>query len=588
MEDYMDLCMGCMNEKDPGTVCPICGYSDDDPFLPCYLKPGTKLNERYIVGKMLRYNGESVVYIAYDTVKDEKVCIREFMPDTLCSRSKTNDDILVNKNDVVNYKTLLSEFIELNKSLSKLRTLNQITSVYELFSQNNTAYVVFEYFDGITLNEYLQHNAGELDWDEVKEIFPQIFTTLSLVHNAGIIHRGISPQTIFINKNGDCKITDFCITAVRNSNEMLAPELFPGYAAPEQYSSSNWHGPWTDVYAIAAVLYRCLTGCRPTESIARTANDNLQEPARINPNIPHNVSKAIMKGMRISTNARSQTITDFLTDLFEQPAYLSEEESYIEEDDYEPERTLTPKSDGDGEDEIDPEKKTLMLALKIGLITLAVLSVIAVIIIWIFIPDHSSNGTRKNTTTTTSSTTQSSQTSATTSSSDVSSESRIYNVPNFVDVEFARIPVDSYKDVLITIESAYDYNDSVPNGVVYDQSVKAGEKYSEPITIVLKISKGPKTVKLPDYKGKYAEEYFSELSNRGIKYESATDDTNSEYASGKIIAVVDEDGQVISANDEIDNSIGQTVTVIISTYTPPEEPEESNSSSASSQQENPE
>lgn len=260
-----NLCLGCMEANVENGVCPNCGYAENAPYLPSYLAPGVILNERYTVGKLLSYNGESATYLAYDNVLSKKIWLKEYMPDTLCKRVKGSSIISVNQNNLAQYKTFMSEFTELNKILAKMRTLSHINPALELFAENNTTYVVFECLDGMSLKQYLSENAGELSWEEIKALFPAIFTTLSLVHNAGVIHRGISPDTIWHTSKGELKFIGFSITAERTANTELAPELYAGYAAPEQYSSSNWQGTWTDVYAICAVLYRMLTGCMPVE-----------------------------------------------------------------------------------------------------------------------------------------------------------------------------------------------------------------------------------------------------------------------------------------------------------------------------------
>ena len=185
-----------MNEKESDGPCEKCGYSNDAPYLPSYLAPGTILNDRYIVGKLLSYNGEGATYIGFDKVTGAKVTVREYMPDTLCSRKKGDPQIVVDANRLPLYKTYMSEFVELNKALLKARSMTHIQTVLDIFPQNNTAYVIFEFINGITLKAYLANCSGELSWDRVKELFPPILTTLSLVHSAGIIHRGISPQTM--------------------------------------------------------------------------------------------------------------------------------------------------------------------------------------------------------------------------------------------------------------------------------------------------------------------------------------------------------------------------------------------------------
>lgn len=309
------LCMGCMEPKETEGACPLCGYSPDVPYLPAYLPPKTILNDRYIVGKLLRYNGEGAEYIGFDTVTMSKVTIREYMPDTLCSRNKDSTVISVKQNCVAQYKAFMSEFVELNKMLAKMRTLNHINPPIDMFGENNTGYVIFRYIEGMNLAKYLKENAGELTWEEVKRMFPPIFTTLSLVHNAGLIHRGISPDNIIVGEKNELKLIGFCIADARTANTELASEIYHGYAAPEQYSSSNWQGTWTDIYGICALLYRMLTGTTPMDAMVRMTNDTLPEPRSLNPNIPVNVSKVIMNGMALSGEMRIQTVTELVTQL---------------------------------------------------------------------------------------------------------------------------------------------------------------------------------------------------------------------------------------------------------------------------------
>ena len=151
-------------------------------------------------------------------------------------------------------------------------------------------------------------------------MFPPLFTTLSLVHNAGVLHRGISPETIYVTDKGELKLTDFCISGVRTINTELKTEIFPGYAAPEQYSAASRQGTWTDVYGICAVLYRILTGSKPDPANIRLEGDNLYTPQELNPNIPKHVSDVIMDGMNILGEDRIPTITELVTRLFDQPA----------------------------------------------------------------------------------------------------------------------------------------------------------------------------------------------------------------------------------------------------------------------------
>ncbi len=325
----LKLCFGCMEPLSSGkSVCVHCGYDQNTTSLVNYLKPGTLLHERFLVGKMLDANDEGVTYIGFDTSVDCKITIREYFPERLCSRVPNSAAINVNYEHLAQYKSLMAEYTELNKALARLRDLSHLNPALDMFAENNTTYAVYEYLEGRTLLEYLKENAGELSWNIVRRIFPPLFTTLSLLHNAGVLHRGLSPETIFVTERGEIKLTGFCISAVRTNDTELDAELFDGYAAPEQYFADRQQGTWTDVYGICAVLYRILTGCRATDAITRQDFDNLVPPNELNPKIPENVSDGIMKGLLLNGAERVRTITDLVTLLFDtEPAPEQETET---------------------------------------------------------------------------------------------------------------------------------------------------------------------------------------------------------------------------------------------------------------------
>ncbi|MDE5946991.1 MAG: protein kinase, partial [Oscillospiraceae bacterium] len=315
------FCYRCMENYDGfKTVCPHCGYDENSSYNNMYLAPGTVLHERYLVGVLINFNGEGATYIAYDKVIDCKVLLREYMPVNLCTRVEGKPTISVNYNNLAKYKAFMAEYTELNKSLARLRNNTNINPTLDMFAENNTTYTIFEYIEGCKLLDYLKQNAGELTWEQVSKLLPPLFTTIGIIHNAGIIHRAISPDTVYVTSKGEIKLSGFCISSVRTIGGGLEPELFKGYAAPEQYSSniSSRQGTWTDVYGLSALLYRVLTGCMPTESIERTESDNLCEPYVLNKNIPKQVSRTIMDGLNVSGSNRIQTITEFVTRLFEQ------------------------------------------------------------------------------------------------------------------------------------------------------------------------------------------------------------------------------------------------------------------------------
>ena len=562
MTEINRLCLGCMNEKESDGPCEKCGYSNDAPYLPSYLAPGTVLNDRYIAGKLLSYNGEGATYIGFDKVTGTKVTIKEYMPDTLCSRKKGDPQIIVDPNQLPLYKTYMSEFVELNKALLKARSMTHIQTVLDIFPQNNTAYVIFEFINGITLKNYLANCSGELTWDRVKELFPPILTTLSLVHSAGIIHRGISPQTILVTEKNELKLIDFQISAGRTTGTEIACEMYPGYSAPEQYSSAEWQGTWTDVYGISATLYRVLTGCVPAESISRLGNDNCPEPMVINRNVPSHVSKVIMNGLKLNTSNRIQTITELVVKLFEQPKFNTAEQEAVRpvqrvkriEVTEEPEKAPVQKStNAKGKKKKQNNKAAIIATIIVcGVIIIGFGIAIAVLAMT---DNNTSSSYDPNYYSAPESTASSSAPETTAATTTVSSDTMpdiVYGCPTFTGALFTSIQ-DTYNFVKINAE--YKFDDTVANGIVISQSIKPDTEITEGTEIKLVVSKGPSSIALPDYTGLKVDEYTAMLSQRNVKFEKKeTGDTNGVKA-GYVVKCSKKVGE------KVDVANSETVTV---------------------------
>ncbi len=520
MLNETSLCMGCMCDKTYNGPCTLCGYSEDTPCIPSYLRPKTFLNERYIIGKVISYNGEGAVYIGYDTATGTKVTVKEFMPDTLCVRRKGEDEISVNSDMMPLYKTYLSEFVDLNRTLMKSRGMSHLQTVLDVFSENNTAYAVYEYISGIPLSTYLANSSGELTWEQIKELFPPIFTTLSLVHAAGVIHRGISLSTIYVTDKLELKLTGFCISAARTTNTEIACEIFGGYAAPEQYTNDDWNGTWTDVYGISAVLYRCLTGCTPTEAIARTGT-GLPEPMMINRNVPSTVSRAIMKGLNLSTEGRIRTITEFVDKLFEQPRYVGIDKSG--------DKPLTKQQ----AKKLRKQKKERAKTIAALVFAVLVLIAFALVFSWALkqpagSTDNSSDMATAEAATSASATTtpaprQTEEPAAPETVEPQQPEANI-SLPDFTNRPYDNT-VTRYEGTF-TFTPTYEYTDEYEAGAMYGQNIEAGTMVYAGITIEVKVSKGPSLVKLPEYKDVKVDTYVQELNALNIKYRMENQPTN--------------------------------------------------------------
>lgn len=566
-------CLGCMENKGTAAVCPHCGFVEGTPNLPSYIEPGIILNNRYMVGKLLSHNGEGATYIGYDTAVTCKVIIREYMPENLCTRVKGKPIISVNYNHLAQYKALMAEFTELNKSLARMRTLSHIMPALDLFAENNTTYAVYEYFESMSLLDYLKENAGELSWEQVSKLFPPLFTTIGIVHNTGIIHRGISPNTIHYTPKGELKLYDFCIAGVRTANTELVSEIFQGYAAPEQYSLSGRQGTWTDVYGICAVLYRILTGCMPTDALSRMDNDNLCPPHEINSNVPQNISMVIMQGLNLDSKERIQTITELVTKLFnnneakpfEYTATITIPKQKLDSviknnksNDFDDDDIFDEEDAADDEEGTEVVQQSslerIKVAVIIGVLLLAILMVIVTIlfkildigggnsevssgryssvdnVITMSVPTTETSGSLTET---------SSETSATV-------ENKDSTMPNLIGGTFENKQKD-YAD-WFTLEPVYEYNDEYENGIIYDQEIQPGEQFASGSTVKVYVSKGPANVEIPSFSGYKRDDYLQKLQNLGIKYEPVAEQ-NYDYQNGYVTRTDKEPGSTINVKD---------------------------------------
>lgn len=549
------LCMGCMNDKTYDGPCKLCGYSDDDPYIPTYLAPKTLLNDRYIVGRLLSYNGEGATYIGYDKAAGTKITIKEFMPDTLCSRRKGETAITVNSQNSPLYKTYMSEFDDLNRTLMKLRGMTHTQAVLDVFRENNTCYAILEFINGISLKTFLANSSGEMTWDQVKELFPPIFTTLSLAHRAGIIHRGLSLQTIFVTDKMELKLTGFSISAARVTNTEIACELFSGYAAPEQYTN-EMNGTWTDVYGISAVLYRVLTGTPPIESASAELVSG-PEPMLVNRNVPANVSKVIMHGMAYSPEHRIRDMNELINKLFAPPKYAPAETESKKADASEREK-LSPKAQKKLKKQ-QKERKKMVAALVTAGVTLLVF--MGALIWSLNINRTTSPQTSENSSSSALGT--SSQTSAPANSavseptpsedstnnmgsSTISEFEETIIVPDFTDRRYERT-LAQYEGIF-TFVPEYEYSETHAAGLMYDQSVEEGESVKKGTTINVKVSKGTSEVKLPDYQGLTRDEYVAKLTALNIKYQIY--DVHSETVKDNYVAYCSKEvGDVIKVDE---------------------------------------
>ena len=583
MENNLNLCMGCMSRKEYSGPCEICGYIDNSAYLPSYLAPRTVLLDRYIVGKMLAHNGEGAVYIAYDTEKNKVVEIKEYMPDLLCSRKKGENTITVNSDALPLYKSYLSEFADLYKTLMNNDETESVQKIYGIFSENNTGYVVMERLTGVSLTNYLKNFGGVMNWEGVREIFPPLLTALNILHSCGIVHRGLSPDSIFIDERGRLKLTAFGISAVRTADSSLNHQLFAGYAAPEQYSLSERQGGWTDIYGICAVLYRVLTGIEPQPADERVRDDSLAEPFLVNRAIPANVSRTIMSGLSLDQSQRLHNINLLVGKLFEQPkeeddlggpvrpVVARENIPAPSHDKKAPQRKPAPKS----KKKKNTQKEKSNVGAIVGVsVFLAIVTCFIIAIAYFSDQTIQMQNPAQTTTvtTTTPATTPAITTepSATTTKAPPVDNAEKILLPDFTDYFYNTLE-SRYSMLVFTPE--YEYNDEYASGIVFEQDIAEGTVVTAGTEIKLKVSKGPESVELPDYVGKKLADYTKELEKLGIKYDTEEEET-SEVKKGYVVRCDKEIGEKIMLSEDESVIVYYAVVPEKTTVAENDEPEE--------------
>ncbi len=323
--DPQHVCYGCFKEKEPGTVCPKCGFSENSerPYLAVPI--GTILDGRYLIGKVLGVGGFGITYLGYDLTLDYKVAVKEYMPSGYATRAEDKYTLTVTSSSQQQaYDEGLDKFLSEARTLAKFHNTPNVVSVQDFFKENNTAYFVMEYVDGESLKDYLDKNGGRISYQAAINILMPIMKALSKVHAQGLIHRDISPDNISITSTGEPKLLDFgAARSAYGENKSVSVILKHGLAPIEQYSNHGNMGPWTDVYAMGASLYRSITGILPPESIERIHADSIRTPSSMGITIPPYAEMALMKALAVNPENRFSNIEQFMGALNGNTSYVS-------------------------------------------------------------------------------------------------------------------------------------------------------------------------------------------------------------------------------------------------------------------------
>lgn len=318
-------CMGCMELYDKKwELCPHCGYpANATADSPLHMSPGSVLNGRYEVGRVLGNGGFGVTYIAWDPILRIKVAIKEYLPSEFSTRAEGQTRVTVFTGEKERqFNDGMSKFIDEAKRLAKFQNESGVVKIFDSFKANGTAYIVMEYLDGETLADRLKREKT-IPADEAIQIMMPVIESLNHVHEAGILHRDISPDNIFLTKDGKTKLIDFGAArfATTTHSRSLTVIIKPGYSAEEQYRSRGDQGPHTDVYSVGAVLYKMITGVTPPDALERRASyekkhkDILQPITKFTQDITPNQEAAIYNAMNVRIEDRTENMVTLAGEL---------------------------------------------------------------------------------------------------------------------------------------------------------------------------------------------------------------------------------------------------------------------------------
>ena len=275
------------------------------------LQRNTGLIGRYVIQEVLGQGGFGITYLGIDKLYGNKVAIKEYYPQKIAMRKAQYED----KN---NYNKGKKRFLDEAQVMARFNKNEGIVKILDFFEANNTAYIVMEYLEGITLKQYLG-KYGVIQFRNLIEMMLPLLEALIEIHSQGLIHRDISPDNIMVQHNSKLKLMDFGAARdyTESGNKSLTVILKPGYAPPEQYQTHGVQGPWTDIYALCATIYKCLTGITPPDAIARVMDDKFKEPDQLDGKLSPDIKKILWKGMNIFPEERYQDIVEFGEDVYD-------------------------------------------------------------------------------------------------------------------------------------------------------------------------------------------------------------------------------------------------------------------------------
>lgn len=475
-----NLCMSCMKEIGDLKQCPHCGFHVDSPQIAPYLPIRTVLGNRYLVGKLLEYNGDGATYMGLDLSTRTSVNIREFFPEGIAVRDSKSLAVTAQEEHATLFNECLHSFVEMWRKLMRLSGLSALIKVQDVLEGNGTCYAVMENIEGLTLREYLlRNNVGYISWEKARPLLMPVLSTLGTLHSSGIIHRGISPSTLVVAPDGKIRITGFSISQVRSARSELKTQLFNGYAAFEQYGFDGRQGAWTDIYGFGAVLYRTLIGTDPIDATERVTNDRLMVPGKFAEQLPAYVINGLVNALQILPEDRTRSVEELRAELSASPSAAAGSSHELEHTAKQPkyqtmaQRIETEEDDYTAEKREAAQKRHNRSSAVIAVASIIIVLAVAFLVLWqTGVIDLGETST-------------------------TAAQQEMIAVPNFVGKAYTDILDDPYYSRNFKFEKSEVYSSTIEEGVVISQSAGVDSQIEKNSTIKLTVSKGKEIVTFP-------------------------------------------------------------------------------------------
>ncbi len=538
------LCPYCLQPL-PGAAqsCPHCGKSFAGRNPGGTLPVGTVLAGRYTVGEMLSIDGEGILYRGAENLGRFRVTIKEYLPITLTAERTAESTLRPKTGSEVLFKTTRMDFADLYRSIQRITPANGLEAVLDVVEANNSVYAILENLGGTPLDQWLENHPGTIRPDDACTMLQPVFEGVAAMHKIGLVHRGICPENIRVMENDRCRLAGYATVGLRTAGSGLHEQLYEGYSAPEQYSTAEFEGRYTDEYSLAAVFYRMVCGQAPVPAAQRMVTDSNPRAKSVNGSLPLYVSQVLQLGLRLRPMERIQTVPQ-LYQALSSKEYTAELTRTMKPET--PVRTAQP----------EPERKEHLLSLKALLAGIVILlSILILLTLWSVLSQHIH------------------QPAASAAESEpASSEVMVPQnlVPNFIGMDYTQVQNNREYTSMYLFYVTEEYSDTAPAGQIIQQEPSADTVLKAGETIRLVVSKGPQMAEMPNIIGFTQDGAVKELEARGLVASCFMVVNDGSYASGCVVRTSEEPGTKVEVGTVITVYIAADPSVQITAT--PEEP----------------